>query len=396
MNELYNVVDIVEWFTAKENMPEFTIMNDELVEDFENYSIKNKGCDRFITYFYGLLPKHDKELYDKYYNKLFDINSERQKRFKEFTREIDQTKEYEMSEEDYIFDPDKIIRDNSNKDYDFSATPQGEIVASYLDTAYVLRKFLKNKQVYSIHPTLADSLAETNISGFYPNILDNLPFKTFYIDMTNIEYYYNESLFLGVFVNIIKDTNAVDETGNSVTQYLMHMVFITSPHSFCWCRFVYYGDQGKVSLKDGFSRGSVIEDMGDWIPSFIVNTVAYIASNNAEMAVISRPHKHNRKQRFNPRKALLENTITNWNVGYVIGPKIEKALKDYESEEIGTHASPRPHIRGGHWHHYWTGPKSGEQTLIVHWINETLVNCDSIEEVAITERRSKKQKEKEG
>ena len=119
MNELYNVVDIVEWFTAKENMPEFTIMNDELVEDFENYSIKNKGCDRFITYFYGLLPKHNKELHDKYYTKLFSINSDRQKRFKEFTREIDQTKEYETYEDDYIFDPDKIIRDNSNKDYDF-------------------------------------------------------------------------------------------------------------------------------------------------------------------------------------------------------------------------------------------------------------------------------------
>ncbi len=34
----------------------------------------------------------------------------------------------------------------------------------------------------------------------------------------------------------------------------------------------------------------------------------------------------------------------------------------------GTHASPRPHIRRGHWHGYWTGPRSGKQKSELRWI----------------------------
>lgn len=391
MTELYSCPDIVDWFTDKERVPEYNVLGDDLLDDYEKYGIEEHGVDRFIQYFYGLLPSHNKELYDKYYPKLYPINVSRQRRSKQFTRRDKYYSDpFNPTEEELTFDPKKILKRVDDKDYEYDHSATEEIVASYLDTAVMFKMWGRYKQVYRFHPTLADQLAQTNLDGFYPEVLDNLPFRAFYIDFTNLQYYYNEDLLLGCMVHVIKDANAVKD-GKPITQYLIHLNFFMHPTAFCWCRFVYYSDS-KTPLKDGFSHGSVIDDMGEYIPSFVVNAIAYIASHNADCVkyVANKKHKRDKNVKFNPRKVLLENSITNWNTGYVIGPKIEKALERYESENDGTHSSPRPHIRGAHWHHYWTGPKSGEQTLIVHWITDTLVGCDSVDEIPITERRSKR------
>ncbi len=34
----------------------------------------------------------------------------------------------------------------------------------------------------------------------------------------------------------------------------------------------------------------------------------------------------------------------------------------------------RPHVRRGHWHRFWTGPREGDRKLVAHWIPPTLVN----------------------
>lgn len=40
----------------------------------------------------------------------------------------------------------------------------------------------------------------------------------------------------------------------------------------------------------------------------------------------------------------------------------------------GTHASPRMHIRSGHYHHYWTGPKAGPQVLTYKYVEPVWIN----------------------
>lgn len=63
---------------------------------------------------------------------------------------------------------------------------------------------------------------------------------------------------------------------------------------------------------------------------------------------------------------------TVWQVGWRIGP----ALLEHRSANAsrgGTHGPPRSHIRRAHYHHYWTGPKDGERTLVVRWLHPILV-----------------------
>ena len=59
-------------------------------------------------------------------------------------------------------------------------------------------------------------------------------------------------------------------------------------------------------------------------------------------------------------------------IGEDIGRKLreaeEQAPQTAEDREPGTHASPRPHIRRGHWHGFWHGPRDGERKLKLRWL----------------------------
>ena len=63
-------------------------------------------------------------------------------------------------------------------------------------------------------------------------------------------------------------------------------------------------------------------------------------------------------------------------VGDKIGARIKKhssypsTLKEIDKSQ---RRSPRPHIRRGHWHHYWTGPRTGPRNLVIKWIHPLIV-----------------------
>lgn len=70
------------------------------------------------------------------------------------------------------------------------------------------------------------------------------------------------------------------------------------------------------------------------------------------------------------------------NVGVRIGAAFRKAKrKPAESGTgTGTGSKKRPHMRRGHWHHYWTGPMGGERNLILRWTAPTMIHPDADKE----------------
>lgn len=59
----------------------------------------------------------------------------------------------------------------------------------------------------------------------------------------------------------------------------------------------------------------------------------------------------------------------------IVGEGIGRKLREADAQEAkapgrepGTHASPRPHIRRGHWHGFWHGPRDGERQLKLRWL----------------------------
>lgn len=111
----------------------------------------------------------------------------------------------------------------------------------------------------------------------------------------------------------------------------------------------------------------------------LVQLVLYLCADNADMS--NTPvHPRNRVRMSGQIDVPKEPKV--WNVGVRIGTAIrryrnENLLADTnETEYSGTHASPRPHIRRAHFHHFWAGPKQGERYLILKWLPPIPVNVD--------------------
>lgn len=70
-----------------------------------------------------------------------------------------------------------------------------------------------------------------------------------------------------------------------------------------------------------------------------------------------------------------------WDVGIRIGASLRRAAEQRDSKG-GTHASPRPHIRRGHYHLFWTGPRRGPQRPVIKWLPPIPVNVHGDDLVA--------------
>lgn len=65
------------------------------------------------------------------------------------------------------------------------------------------------------------------------------------------------------------------------------------------------------------------------------------------------------------------------NVGVRIGAAFRRAkARKNTSGSTGTGGTKRPHMRRGHWHHYWRGPMDGERELILHWTAPTMIHSE--------------------
>jgi hypothetical protein len=57
-----------------------------------------------------------------------------------------------------------------------------------------------------------------------------------------------------------------------------------------------------------------------------------------------------------------------WMVGEQIGAAIRRGREAVRTWEAGDRKGPRPHVRGAHWHHFWTGPKKRDRKLVLKWL----------------------------
>lgn len=116
----------------------------------------------------------------------------------------------------------------------------------------------------------------------------------------------------------------------------------------------------------------------------LISLVLYICSTNAELINSQGRIKPNRAQAKKIKKrtkyfAAQREEI--WNIGLRTGSILrsarERAQESTETETgIKGRKSPITHPRTAHWHTYWTGPRDGDQKLILKWINMILVKAE--------------------
>lgn len=146
-----------------------------------------------------------------------------------------------------------------------------------------------------------------------------------------------------------------------------------------------------------FTLDEIIQEIADrnYVMSRLLQVILYICAKNSDIT-------ENRKERTgNPRNNTVikdrYREIRLWDVGYRIVNKLNRTAEtvrqhgenkesneEYPSEKKSRH-SPRPHIRKSHWHIYWVGKRTqSERKIEIKWINSTLVNGKSTDELPVT------------
>ncbi|MCC6742391.1 MAG: hypothetical protein IT175_00890 [Acidobacteria bacterium] len=113
----------------------------------------------------------------------------------------------------------------------------------------------------------------------------------------------------------------------------------------------------------------------------LVSVVLYLCSEAAEIATRKDPKREPAGFRDSVRTP---NSPTIWETAVRLGNALRTARTAAAASRDGSHASPRPHIRRAHWHHFWTGPKDGDRKLVLRWMHPVLVAGDDIVPVVRT------------
>lgn len=89
-------------------------------------------------------------------------------------------------------------------------------------------------------------------------------------------------------------------------------------------------------------------------------------------------------------KASDKRPVRHWDVGVRVGATIKRnrsyaAQTQRKGGDHKQHARPRPHLRRGHWSHFWTGKRdSADRERILKWIEPVYINADSPDDLPTT------------
>ena len=118
-----------------------------------------------------------------------------------------------------------------------------------------------------------------------------------------------------------------------------------------------------------------------------IQLLLYLVSQDAD---IQPPPRKPRQKKSKSKSAPKKRDATEITVGVRVGAAFRAARRAESAggtdstdraKPSGTGTPRAPHMRRGHWHHFWTGPKSGQRSLIVRWVAPIAVHGASGGEV---------------
>ena len=275
----------------------------------------------------------------------------------------------------------------------------------WLTANYTLKNWSRCRQSYRFSLPMISALRQTSQNEFLANVFETLPYRSFYLDLTGAGEYISDGInqsrreqIKGCFVHIDK----IEAHGNYVDTWFVYQVYVAEGYSIYAMKNVYYSNE-KARPSDGAIQASERNGEDETPPPSntsepVINMIAYIAASNADIA--RKPSIQNPFPNAGAGQAK-KPPVVNWDVGFRIGPSIEKALhraKEANASCSGNgrgtnHSSPRPHIRAAHWHHYWTGTKEN-RVLSLRWVSQVFVNCVDAENLPVVEHRNSEGKER--
>ena len=243
------------------------------------------------------------------------------------------------------------------------------------------------QDIYTFNNDLATELYKTGITGRIPiEILSKIPDYSFFLDLSNCD-----SDVFGVFVQrdcsyrlgvmgislFILSKNEDERTSIWMPMRKEYTVYDSLNE---------YIQILKSSMeKKGIEVDDSIEEHQLSFIQGIFSMILYLCSDKPDICNPrepgTSPHRPEPKKVKGGMKLFPAQKPTIWEVGRNIGQALRNAARQPVEYQGGTHASPKAHIRRGHWHGYWTGPRTGKREFTLKWLHPILVNMarDAVE-----------------
>lgn len=242
-----------------------------------------------------------------------------------------------------------------------------------------------NKEVYVVDPDLAQVLYEQGDDLEIPGeFLLKLPYSAFYIEAPGLSI--GESTYHGFVVHLEFDVNNGDQE--------LRFLYIPTGDKDATVGLPLHIDEGTISASLNHMWNEILANTADEGQSPLeglkppreafdilkksLQLILYILASNAEIVPDQEQKTITKRSPLVIRDQYRE--IRKWDVGFYTGAAIRRLREsgtdsDNAVKTGGLHASPRPHLRRGHWHHFWTGPKNEpmQRKLILKWVSPVAI-----------------------
>ena len=281
----------------------------------------------------------------------------------------------------------------------------GEIAnkGAALQAFYSWRRY---KEIFSVDPDLCSVLLEKSGYGSDSDIpVDSflqLPYHSLYVDC---EFKVAGLHVCGFFVSYDDDFGV--DIGDPA-RHELRILYICSDGYMgaLYIPLVYSKKLGDVLMEvrggEKMERAYIEEVAGICEP--FIKILLYLCCDNADITEDALQKPYTRKATVMSAIKDIPREMRIWDVGWRIGRPLRISVdgirKDRkESEELqtverygsgtgkgGAGVSKRPHVRAGHFHHFWKGT-GADRHLVLHWLPPVPVNCSYDNEAAATVRK---------
>lgn len=253
--------------------------------------------------------------------------------------------------------------------------------------AYVMSShWRQTKLIYEFDKTLVEELTAQTDLAVASEVLKRLPFECAYITTPNLFGCNGEPVdgFMCLKRNDVLQILFVvynKENGTTSEGLLdIHLDANTLEESDRLSQ--------ETSVKRGLISGHVPSTRTS---SGIIQLLLYLCAANADIEE-RRPTTAPTKK---TPKASDKRPVRCWDVGVRVGATIKRnrsyaAKTQRKGSDHKQHARPRPHLRRGHWSHFWTGKRdSADRERVLKWIEPMYINADTPDDLPTTIHRVK-------
>lgn len=288
------------------------------------------------------------------------------------------------------------------------ATLFGETLQDYNSESLIML-WSRDKQVFKIDRDFADELLDTDNLCVPVDAFDHLPFKYFYVDLSDCTEVCDKTLCGGFFCTVQK----VNREG--VSSYVITTTRVTD-EVFCTDMQMIANDGVSVeaTIYDDKVMMEIITDGMDTngklslnkthkefnlrlFNTLVIQLLLYLSSVKPDVV----ENKESQQTYRKPANGVIKNRyseIFTWDVGVRFGNSVRDWKKKSSHSSHGTGVSTgagtakRPHMRRAHWHTYLYNAKDGTKERRLKWIEPIFVNekfVESKDEVPVTIHETK-------